>query len=702
MSKNQKELDRFDTKAKRNVQITTKLLSIIIASVVLSVFGVAVIELNIFDDGFRDHTDESLANYAKGLDMTLKDWRDTLESNVALISERPDVMSALAENDIPKVSKAINKANGTLNVEVLVVTDEYGSVLAGEGVSAGTSLSNITAVQTALRGTAGYSYNEIGTIGYSMIAATPMRISGVTVGAFVSAYSLVNGDIVDQVLRSYDAECTIFKGTERVSTTLGDSALGTNLDNQEIVNYVLKEGYEYHGSNTIRGQEYLSVYFPLESSNGEITGMAFIARSIEVVESLRNHTIALILPIALVVVVVLSFFTYRFVKWLMWRIYNVTNFLKELETGDADLTKRCKLFIRDEIGDLIVHFDLFLDKLQQIMSEVKGTKKDLELSGASLSDGTHDTSMAINKILDNIDGMHTQITEQSGSVDHAARAVQDISGQITNLDSLVENQSSGVTEASAAVEEMIGNISSVTNSVDKMAESFDSLNQNVQLGFSKQQGVNDRIKQIEVQSQMLEEANTAISSIAEQTNLLAMNAAIEAAHAGEAGKGFSVVADEIRKLSETSSEQSRSIGDQLTKIKDSIVEVVSASNEASEAFSAVSGRVRDTDQLVAQIKAAMEEQNAGSKQIGTALREMNDSTVEVQKASKEMSAKNERILGEMKSLQESTVSMQDSMDSMADGARRINTTGSALSNISDDVRSAIVKIGNQIDRFKTE
>ena len=702
MAKEKKELDRFDTNAKRGMQILTKLMGIIVGSVVLSVVGVAVLELNIFDRGMRSSTDNDLMSYATGLEMTLKDWRDTLEADVMLLSSRPDIASGMATSNLANLRSILNNANGTLNVEVLVITDRSGVVLVGEGAEEGSSLSSLAAVQSALRGTAGYSYDVISGIGYSMLAVAPVRSGGKVIGTVIAAYSLENGDIVDQVRNSYSAECTIFRGNIRVSSSLGRNVIGTTMDDALVVSTVLREGNIYHGNIIINNKKYMSVYFPLMASNGNISGMAFIARPMTIIDNVRNHTLLLVAPSALLLIALLAFFSYRFVQWLMWRIYNVTNFLKELETGDADLTKRCKLFIRDEIGDLIIHFDLFLDKLQQIMTEVKGTKTELNASGSNLSAETADTASAISQILANIDGIHQQITAQGSSVDQTAKAVREISTNITSLDTLVENQSSGVEEASASIEEMIGNIATVTANVDKMAESFSALNENMQMGFAKQQGVNERIQQIEGQSDQLSEANLAIASIAAQTNLLAMNAAIEAAHAGDAGKGFSVVADEIRKLSETSSMQSRSIGEQLTKIHDAIGEVVASSNEASEAFGTVSAHIKQTDELVRQIKNVMEEQNAGSRQIGDAIRNMNDSTVEVQKASKEMSQSNERIMHEMQLLQDSTSSMQTGMNEMKNGARKINETGNALAGISGDVQQAINKIGSQIDRFKTE
>ena len=65
-----------------------------------------------------------------------------------------------------------------------------------------------------------------------------------------------------------------------------------------------------------------------------------------------------------------------------------------------------------------------------------------------------------------------------------------------------------------------------------------------------------------------------------------------------------------------------------------------------------------------------------------------------------MAEGNKAILDEIKNLQEATFSIKDGMGEMSSGARKINETGAALSELTNRMKTSIKQIGVQVDQFK--
>ncbi|WP_136513776.1 cache domain-containing protein [Geomonas edaphica] len=237
-----------------------------------------------------------------------------------------------------------------------------------------------------------------------------------------------------------------------------------------------------------------------------------------------------------------------------------------------------------------------------------------------------------------LDKLNYVVTDVKGAADNVASGSQELSSSSEQMSQGASEQAAAAEEVSSSMEEMTSNIRQNADNALQTEKIASKSAKDAKEGGEAVTHTVSAMKEIAGKISIIEE-------IARQTNLLALNAAIEAARAGEHGKGFAVVASEVRKLAE----RSQKAAAEISNLSSSSVEIA---ERAGEMLNRMVPDIQKTAELVMEISAACREQDTGAEQINKAIQQLDQVIQQNASAAEEMSSTAEELSSQAEQLQD--------------------------------------------------
>lgn len=440
-----------------------------------------------------------------------------------------------------------------------------------------------------------------------------------------------------------------------------------------ILQYSLEEGISSGFYDDLAGNRVLGAHYTTSSGYAVVVENDF--RSIkERFDGMARLTYIGIMLGALIVFIVAAVFAVRITA----PISSVTQQLRSISQGGADLSSRLEVKGKDEIAQLSGAFNDLMISLSELIQDVVEGANQTDTASKEIARATEEMGEVSEQIATAIDQVAVGAGEQTEGIQDALNKVNDLVEKIKEIAAGAQSQVNQLQITQGTLVSSVESGEKLIHVVNDVAETSEGAAISAEEGIQAVNSVISGMQRIEevvgkagdkVQyfNQVSEEIGVivdVISEIADQTNLLALNAAIEAARAGEHGRGFAVVADEIRKLAERSSKSTKEINNLIRHIKNGTAEAIEAMDEG---ISEVAKGKKLADRS------------------GVVLSDMQN----VVQATKENAQRMAVLVGET---QEAMLNVSKDMDSLATIAEENARTSETMSHLTDDVVTGITEV----------
>jgi methyl-accepting chemotaxis protein len=447
-------------------------------------------------------------------------------------------------------------------------------------------------------------------------------------GKLVLGTTAINGrnDLVDAVKDVTGATATVFLGDTRIATNVknpdGTRGTGTKLAGGPVHDTVLRDGRTYRGTATILGQQYLTVYEPIQDAKGQPLGILYVGAPLTEAQAFMSK----ITRDAVIGALVIALVTGLGYLWVLRGTIRPIAVLAKAMRRIADGALDCAVpFNRrtDQIGEMARALLLLRDtsaRAQTLEEEAAAARVRADTERKTALAGMADrieseTTSVMREVDTRTAAMSATAEEMSASATRTGASAQGAADASARALADAQTVASAAEQLSASIRE-IGS---------RTAQSTEIVSHAVTAGRETRatiETLNEEVARIGAVADM-------IGEIAAKTNLLALNATIEAARAGEAGKGFAVVASEVKALATQTAQSTQQIARHIAQVR-------SATGASVAAVVRIEQTIDEINTIASSIAAAVEEQGAATAEIArnvtetaSAAHEMTNRTAEV-------------------------------------------------------------------------